>query len=664
MLLTFSRAIPLLFNLLFFFVPLVLYPYSYELFEFNKMIATYALTVLIVAAWLIRMILAKKIIFRRTIFDVPIVLFLLSQVVSTLFSIDFRTSLLGYYSRFNGGLFPTLSYSLLFWAFISNMDRTKTVKAIEFLLSSGVVVSIYAVLQHFGIDKDVWVQDVQNRVFSTLGQPNWLAAFLVLLLPLTWYFAKFHSLKTKKNILFILITILFTLSLAYTKSRSGLLAFAVVTALFWGLNYSLKNFLVLTSLSLVLIFVGGTAWTPSLEKFLATKPREETKQVTEPALEVGGTESGAIRKIVWQGAVDIWRRYPLTGSGPETFAFAYYQFRPVEHNLVSEWDFLYNKAHNEFLNILATTGILGLAAYLYLIAQVFLFLVKKLRENQETLDVSLLSGFSGILVTNFFGFSVVPTALLFFLYPAMAVSLRENNEEVKGYQKLEGRQNLAIGSVLLISFYLLYSLGKYWSADLLFAKGKALNDANDPVGARNKLVSAIKLSTKEAIFWDELSQSDALIVEALSESSERQKAKEFADLAVSESERAITLSPRNLNLKRSRANVFIKLSTLDPGYLAGARDTLLDAVTFAPTDAKLYFNLGLTYARLGDVDNALKVFEKAINLKGNYKDARLAYALILIDKGQRQKAKEELTYILEKIDPNDPITRQTLEEIK
>ena len=640
-----------LFNLLFFFVPLVLYPYSYELFEFNKMVFVYALTALISVSWAVRMILAKRIIFRHTIFDIPLLLFLFSQLLSTALSIDVRTSLLGYYSRFHGGFFSTLSYSLLFWAFVSNMDRAKTLKAIRFLFFSGIIVSFYGVLQHFGIDKDVWVQDVQNRVFSTLGQPNWLAAWLLTLLPIAWAFYLTLRQKSKNFWPWLGVSALYVLTLAYAKSRSGLLGLVAVSGIFWGIN-RFKNSFLLIALSLFLIFAGGTPW------------ERKTTETVGPALETGGTESGQIRKIVWKGAIDVWKKYPLTGSGVETFAFSYYQFRPVEHNLVSEWDFLYNKAHNELLNILATTGLLGLGAYLFFSGVVVFYFVKKIKASPDILDVAFLAGFFGIFVTNFFGFSVVAVSLLYFLLPAFAICLK-GGEKVRlaGYKNLDSRQKTGVLLALFTAAYLLLAIGRYWYADLLFAKGKALNDAEDPVKARSELTRAITLSPKEAVFWDELSQSDTLIAVALNEAGENSKAKEFALVAINESSNATTLSPRNLNLKRNRANLFIKLSALDPNYLANARDILIEAITYAPTEAKLYHNLGLTYARLGDIENAEKVFEKTISLKANYRDARLAYALILIDKGSREKAKEQLNYILEKIDPNDALTITTLEEM-
>ena len=55
--------------------------------------------------------------------------------------------------------------------------------------------------------------------------------------------------------------------------------------------------------------------------------------------------------------------------------------------------------------------------------------------------------------------------------------------------------------------------------------------------------------------------------------------------------------------------------------------------------------------------------QEAIKMKPNYRDARLAYALILVDKGQRQKAIEELNYILTRIDPKDTVVKDQLEEL-
>lgn len=654
------------------------------------MVLVYLLTVIILASWITKMILARKIIFRRTILDIPLLIFILSQTLSTIFSIDPHTSFLGYYSRFHGGLASTLSYTFLYWAYVSNMDRVKTISAIKSLLASAAFVSTYGVLEHFGIDKNIWVQDVQNRVFSTLGQPNWLAAWLVALMPISWTF----TLKSngKKNWINLGLSFLFFLTLLYTKSRSGILGFAAANLIFWsgvffiylktkeGKKLIIKRFATLNFIFLVLVMSVGTPWTASIKSFwhkLQSKEVSRSEQKFQgPVLEVGGTESGEIRKIVWRGAIDIWKNYPILGSGVETFAYSYYNFRPVEHNQVSEWDFLYNKAHNEYLNFMATTGTFGIAAYIFLFGSiVFLFtqkLLKKVRKQKGNavptinfLYISFLSGFVSILVTNFFGFSVVPVALQFFLYPAMAISLETvKMKDEKQLGKPDSLQKVGFAFVLFFMFFMLFIISKYWYADTLFAKGKLLENAGKYSASREILIKAVRTAPfKEALYYDELSQSAAGLALTLFEAGNNEAAKQFAQSAVLESDMAIKLSPKNVNLKRNRARLFTKLSAIEPEFLVRAEETILDAIKLAPTDAKLYYHLALNFIRQRENDKAIEILKKTIKMKENYRDARFALGLLLVEEGKTNEAKKEFEYILKNINPKDKQVQQQLEEL-
>lgn len=375
-----------LFAALFFLVPIVLWPFTSEVFEFNKMVLVYALTALILTFWIIRSIAERKIIFRRTILDIPLLVFLGSQLISTLLSIDPVTSWLGYYSRFNGGLLSIIAYCVLYWTFVSNFDKDDTEKLIHFsILPSAAIVAGYGVLEHFGIDKNIWVQDVQSRVFSSLGQPNWLAAWLVAFLPVTWAYAlgtkiKIEPDKPLKNSKFLIywgLSVLLFWTLIFTKSRSGLLGFAFAFVIFWVLFFRQKRnefkkylsaFGIIAASILAIILISGTQFTPSIGSILQkTKTPVAATDTGTTALETGGTESGTIREIVWKGATDIWAHYPVFGTGVETFAYSYYKYRPVSANLTSEWDFIYNKAHNEFLNTAADSGTVGLLSYLWLL---------------------------------------------------------------------------------------------------------------------------------------------------------------------------------------------------------------------------------------------------------------------------------------------------------
>jgi len=83
----------------------------------NKMWLTWAIAIFIAAAWITKMILQKKISFQRTPLDIPIVLFLSSQIISTIFSLDPHVSFWGYYSVSTAACFqflPTYSCITLF----------------------------------------------------------------------------------------------------------------------------------------------------------------------------------------------------------------------------------------------------------------------------------------------------------------------------------------------------------------------------------------------------------------------------------------------------------------------------------------------------------------------------------------------------------------------
>ncbi len=674
-----QKVIFLLFAALFFFVPLILWPYTSEVFEFNKIVLTYALTVLITGAWATRIITERKIIFSRTIIDIPLLVFLASQIISTILSIDPQTSWLGYYSRFNGGLLSTISYSLLYWAFVSNINKEGVLRLIKYsILPSAVLVSIYGVLEHFGIDKNIWVQDVQSRVFSTLGQPNWLAAWLIALIPLTWAGAvnnfQLPIFKKKEFGIYFSLSILFFITLLFTKSRSGLLGFVVADVIFWGgylwinhkkINKEVLSPFIICNLSFVILaLVIGTQFTPNLAQLLNKQPTTNNQQIAAgPALEVGGTESGTIRKIVWKGALDVWKHYPLAGSGVETFAYSYYQFRPSQHNLVSEWDFIYNKAHNEFLNIAANSGTFGILAYLFLIG-FSIYQISKLKNS--TLSLALIAGYVSLLVTNFFGFSVVPTQLLFFLFPAVAFALTKSEEgKVKNEKlKLSRIHKITLFLLLLFTFYFLLLISRYWYADYLFMLGKTYGTTNRADKAVQYLAQAIKLEPKQALYHNEIAGVYTALALSANQQKDSDNTKKLINLALSESKKAVELSPANVNLKRTSFGVYIRLSTIDPNYLIPAAYTLIDAIKYAPTDAKLYYNLALVYARTGQTELALTTLQKTVELKANYKEARLAYAILLNEAKKTKEAKTQLQYILTNIDPSDSLTRQTLESIK
>lgn len=695
-----QKIITLLFGALFFFVPLFFTSVNSELFELNKMYLTYGLTILIVGAWMARMVLQKKFLFKRTPLDFPLLAFLFSQILSTIFSIDPHTSLFGYYSRFNGGLLSLISYLLLYWALVANSEPENIKKFLKISFFSAAIVSIYGILEHFGhsfsclmftgkFDAACWVQNVQHRVFATLGQPNWLAAYLAALIPAVLAILlnpKFKVQNAKlqfkiKNFLpiFILLVILYT-CLIFTGSRSGFAGLAIGMAIFWlgyfwlnkeNLKSLIKPFLILNFALLTFNLLFGTPF-PQLNRFVYYKNWTNTPTSTPntsagPQLEVGGTESGIIRAIVWKGAFNIFKHYPLLGTGVETFAYSYYNFRPVEHNLVSEWDFLYNKAHNEYLNYLSTTGIVGLGTYLFfifffIIWSIRQFLIRQPADNFKFLNWALFCGWLTILITNFWGFSVVLVSLYFYLIPAFIFTLSSPAAQPAKVNLTTGRKIFLV-FLLLITSYLLLLVVNLWRADYYYAQGQHLAKINQFSSSYQALDKAVQLFPQEPLFINELSTAASNLAFIAYTQKEATVAATLAQAAINYSNQAVTANPHNLNFWKTRTRVFYTLSSLDKQYLQDAIDSLQQAIKLAPTDPKLLYNLGLLFGQTGQVDQALSTLQQALVLKPNYEDPRNALAIFYEDLGQKDKAVEQLEIILS-TKKNDPEIEKRLQKLK
>src|SRR5260370_40250000 len=114
-----NKVIEYSFYALFLLIPLVFQGSTSELFEFNKMWLAFAITVIIALSWFSKMVFQRRFFIQRTPLDIPLALFLLSQIFSTIFSLDQHVSWWGYYSRFNGGLLFTNCFIFFLYAFDS-----------------------------------------------------------------------------------------------------------------------------------------------------------------------------------------------------------------------------------------------------------------------------------------------------------------------------------------------------------------------------------------------------------------------------------------------------------------------------------------------------------------------------------------------------------------
>lgn len=720
----FNKTFFVLYSLLFVVTPLVMFDKTSELFEFNKLLFIYFAALTVGCMWILKMILTNRLILKRTVLDIPILLFLLSQAVSTVFSIDMNTSIFGYYGRFNGGLLSVVAFIIIYYGFVTFIAKKYISKFIYLAIFGAVLVFLWGLPARFGHDltclifsgqftNSCWTSQFRpaERMFSTLGQPNWLGAYFVISFFLSIYVAFVHLKNTKNIIVSLLLSslpVIFFLGVLFTKSRSAFLALGLSLFIFLAdviimtgkyKSYKeyvkkYKNSILIVGAALVisvLIFKTGVA---GIDKYItfthAVQPTEKINSLTEAPTNI--TESFDIRKIVWKGAVDLAFQYPLFGTGVETFGYSYNFVRPVEHNMTSEWDYIYNKAHNEYLNYAATTGFFGLISYMSLLITFMIWFCLVYRRNSKLfsknskvsieeifydnmLYITCFLAWLTILVTNFFGFSTTITNIFFYLIPACLFVYINNTEEHYTDSKILSMTDYVKLTILAILYlYGIWYLISYFRADINYSAGNSLLQAQDYGNGYQYVLKAETLK-KTPVYEDKLSTalSSLALVNAYQNVDDKKLMQEqfstASQLSEYYSKRAIDASPENPYFYRSSAKnyyVFYTLSS-DPKMLAKGINAIHQAEKYAPTDPKNFYTEGLFYLMAYDTNNKdttlpskiENTLNEAIKLKPDYRDVHFALGSFYKKIGNREKARAEFGTVL-KIVPQDQDAKKEL----
>lgn len=470
-----SRLESITYTLFLFLTPLLVTTFSKELFEFPKTNFLYLVTgiIIFISGYKLNLKLEDK---KQKLLIYPILLIFVAAFISFLFSIDYYTSLFGYYTRFNGGLLSL--FCITVWVIFlinQNLSKNNVEHSIFILLIGGLLISVYAILQKFGIDQALWSNDATRRVFSTLGQPNWLAAYLI---PI-FYIALYLGNKIKSNFFVKLIpAVIVYIAIVFTYSISGFLAF-LISILLYGILHlkELKTYFkkywillaILLLISCVLAIPLRNRISEQINNMYGIIGLLESEKAENLPVNYGDT--GKIRLILWDGTLKLIVSSPkqiLFGSGPETFAYAFPKFRPDSMNATSEANFVHNKPHNWYLEIFANLGLVGFSAYLAFICSVIYLFVKS---RKTTLSKALFCGWVSILITNFFGWPTLPLSILFYIIPIFMnfdlFNKKPDNKDEVGIIPIE----LKFFFVFLIANLLIFSPIVSIIADYFYKEG-------------------------------------------------------------------------------------------------------------------------------------------------------------------------------------------------
>jgi hypothetical protein len=172
--------------------PLFFNVYSSRVFEPDKITLVRSLALVMVGAWLVRWLEERgrnsdrsDRVTWRTPLMLPTLLFVGIYVIASLLSVVPRVSIFGSYQRLQG-LYSMLSYIVIFWMIVMNLRRREQLdRFVTVVVMTSIPIAFYGLIQHSNKDPLPWGGDVTQRVASNMGNPIFVAAYLIMAFFLT-----------------------------------------------------------------------------------------------------------------------------------------------------------------------------------------------------------------------------------------------------------------------------------------------------------------------------------------------------------------------------------------------------------------------------------------------------------------------------------------------
>lgn len=327
-------------------------------------------------------------------------------------------------------------FFLLFATFVSTPERRRQAATTIIILS--VVVALIGIGQTYG--KVIW----PRAAFGPFVNRNHFAGFLEMAAGLIGARIVSRTLKRERMVLYICYLIVVCSGLILSASRGGYLSLAAVI-LFLGLatlttrgdqaseatgGRGLQLRLVAALILLVVMSFGAMFLTSSDELLQRFGQVETDMQLGELA------DQRYSRRELWQTTMQIVKDHPILGVGLGAYQFAYTRYD--QGSGISRVE----QSHNDYLQILVDTGILGGLVMLAFLVLLFVrsFAAMQTRDLlQRSIALGALAGCFGIAVHSFVEFNLQVTfnAQLFL---AMAVLATTKSSEEKIESQAESKE--------------------------------------------------------------------------------------------------------------------------------------------------------------------------------------------------------------------------------
>jgi hypothetical protein len=321
----------------------------------------YLAPAVIIFGMLIHVIRFKQRFFQGKL--LPGILIMIAGVVGATFNASFLN--FNYFFYMVVGFF----YAFVYFVYVGSLegDHSEYLMTLFFLL--GLVIAAEVFIYYSRVE-DVMAFLETGTIHLGWGVSNYVATYLVMFIPATFYFVK----KSKYGVFLVFAALLQIIALLFTSSKAGSISFVITLPML--IAYLLVDKKWQKTLFNIAFLAGAIAlvYTP-LRAFVDTMALRLWGEGLEPA--------GRIE--IWQAGWEMFKEFPLFGGG-----------------IFAKYDTVFRMYHNTFLHVAATMGLVGLVGLIHQLLVQFTVLWKKLDRKAIIFTIGLLGAHAHGMVDNIY----------------------------------------------------------------------------------------------------------------------------------------------------------------------------------------------------------------------------------------------------------------------
>lgn len=392
----------------------------------NLKILSFAIYILGAISFIIY--ICYKLIYKKkyNLYDVLIMLLTIFAIISTVFAFNRNVALWGAPSRYEG-LFSILSY-YSFFLLATTIDKKHHHIIMYFIVAWGILQVAIGTIQVLQIDTILGYDRSHNwstqftSALGTLSNPNFYCTY-VLMCGL-WALGNLLKANTIiQKIIYSLLVSIFIYGLIIGNTTSSILVFVFVATLAICFNIKLKKIkqnllpiLVCLTLAPMVLYL--------INDYTNNRLYVKLKRIVDydiVAIIKGGLDdsTGQYRIYVWKETLKEVPKHLLTGIGLDNFRYIK-NGGPI--SVVTEYKTRrFDKAHNDYLQILSTEGIFTLIFYMMLVLNV---LNIALTTDIKHKEYGIVLSFVGYLLQMLMVFSFISVAPVFYMIMGFVVNTK------------------------------------------------------------------------------------------------------------------------------------------------------------------------------------------------------------------------------------------------